>query len=52
MIYGYKEKWEKENCRMTARFTAWVIKYMVVPSAEIENSEGKQFRRGKNKINF
>lgn len=46
-----KEKREKGSGRITVRFTAWVMKHMVVPSAEIENSEGKQFRRRKNRIN-
>lgn len=32
---------------MTARLTAWVTKPMVVPSNEIENSGGRQLRRGK-----
>ena len=45
-----KEKREKENGRITVRFTAWVTKHMVVPSTEIENSEGKQSRRRKNRI--
>lgn len=30
---------------MATRLTAWVTKQMAVPSTQIENSEGRQFRR-------
>lgn len=30
---------------MATRLTAWVTKQMVVPSTQMENSEGRQFRR-------
>lgn len=46
MVCGYKRK-EGDGKWQNHRFTAWVTKHMVVPSTEVENSEGKQSTRRK-----